>query len=67
VVPTQSSYATDGVAYRSAGIPTHGAAGVFIEDSEEFAHGLNERVRVGESYRGLIFWDALIRTLGAGR
>jgi acetylornithine deacetylase/succinyl-diaminopimelate desuccinylase-like protein len=63
VVPTQVAYATDGAVYRNAGIPTYGAAGVFIMDSEDFAHGLNERIRVKEFYNGLIYWDALIRAL----
>ena len=63
VVPTQAAYATDGAVYRNAGIPTYGAGGVFIMDSEAFAHGLNERIRVKEFYNGLIFWDVLIKAL----
>jgi acetylornithine deacetylase/succinyl-diaminopimelate desuccinylase-like protein len=63
VVPTQAAYATDGAVYRNAGIPTYGAGSVFIMDSEEFAHGLNERIRVKEFYNGLVFWDVLIRAL----
>jgi len=63
VVPTQAAYATDGAVYRNAGIPTYGVGSVFIMDSEEFAHGLNERIRVNEFYKGLIFWDALIKAL----
>jgi acetylornithine deacetylase/succinyl-diaminopimelate desuccinylase-like protein len=63
VVPTQAVYATDGAVFRNGGIPTYGAAGVYIMDSEEFSHGLNERIRVKEFYRGLTFWDVLIKTL----
>jgi acetylornithine deacetylase/succinyl-diaminopimelate desuccinylase-like protein len=63
VVPTQASYATDGAVYRNAGIPTYGVGGVFIMDSEEFAHGLNERIRVKEFYSGLTYWDVLIKAL----
>jgi acetylornithine deacetylase/succinyl-diaminopimelate desuccinylase-like protein len=63
VVPTQASYATDGAVYRNAGIPTYGVGGVFIMDSEMFAHGLNERIRVKEFYNGLIYWDVLIKAL----
>ena len=40
-----------------------GVGGVFIMDSEEFAHGLNERIRVKEFYNGLIYWDVLIKAL----
>ena len=66
VVPTQASYATDGAVYRNAGIPTYGAGGVFIKDSEEFAHGLNERIRVEEFYKALTFWSVLIKSLSGG-
>ncbi|MGB6354304.1 MAG: M20/M25/M40 family metallo-hydrolase, partial [Steroidobacteraceae bacterium] len=63
VVPTQAAYATDGAVYRNAGIPTYGTGSVFIMDSEDFAHGLNERIRVKEFYHGLTFWDVLIKAL----
>jgi acetylornithine deacetylase/succinyl-diaminopimelate desuccinylase-like protein len=63
VVPTQAAYATDGAVFRNAGIPTYGVGSVFIMDSEEFAHGLNERIRVNEFYNGLIYWDVLIKAL----
>ena len=63
VVPTQAAYATDGAVYRNAGIPTYGVGGVFLMDSEEFAHGLDERIRVNEFYKGLTYWDVLIKAL----
>lgn len=66
VVPTQASYATDGAVYRSAGIPTYGCGGVFIKDSEEFAHGLNERIRVDAFYDALTYWSVLIKALAGG-
>jgi len=66
VVPTQASYATDGAVYRNAGIPTYGAGGVFIKDSEEFSHGLDERIRVDEFYKALTYWSVLIRSLAGG-
>ena len=66
VVPTQASYATDGAVYRNAGIPTYGVGGVFIKDSEEFAHGLNERIRVDAFYDALTYWSVLIKSLAGG-
>ena len=66
VVPTQASYATDGAVYRSAGIATYGCGGVFIMDSEEFAHGLNERIRVGAFYDALTYWTVLIKSFAGG-
>ncbi len=66
VVPTQAAYATDGAVYRSAGIPTYGCGGVFIMDSEEFSHGLNERIRVHAFYDALTYWSVLIKSLAGG-
>jgi len=67
VVPTQAAYATDGAVFRNAGIPTYGAGGVFVMNSEEFAHGLNERIRVKEFYNGLTYWKVLIKALAGDR
>ena len=66
VVPTQAAYATDGAVFRNAGIPTYGAGGVFIMGSEEFAHGLNERIRMAEFYKALVYWNVLIKALAGG-
>ncbi len=66
-MPTQASYATDGAVYRNGGIATYGVGGVFIKDSEEFAHGLNERIRVEEFYKALTYWAVMIDTLAGGR
>ena len=67
VVPTQAAYATDGAVFRNGGIPTYGAGGVFVMHSEEFAHGLNERIRVKEFYNGLTYWNVLIKALAGDR
>lgn len=66
IVPTQASYATDGAVFRNAGIPTYGAAGVFMKESEAFRHGLNERIRVDAFYDALTYWSVLIRSLAGG-
>jgi hypothetical protein len=57
-------YGTDGVHIRRAGIPTYGTIGLFIRESEVFAHGLNERVPVRSFYDGLEYWHAVMVTLG---
>jgi acetylornithine deacetylase/succinyl-diaminopimelate desuccinylase-like protein len=66
IVPSMSSGATDGVFFRDAGIPTYGAGELFMKDSDSFAHGLNERIRVDGFYQGLTHWRVLITKL-AGR
>lgn len=67
IVPGMSSGATDGVFYRAAGIPTYGVGEIFMKESDDFAHGLNERVPVTETfYNGLRHWRVLLTEL-AGR
>ena len=59
-------YGTDVKEVRAEGIPTYGVMGVFIKDSDQFAHGLNERVAVREFYGALEHWYSILRSL-AGR
>jgi acetylornithine deacetylase/succinyl-diaminopimelate desuccinylase-like protein len=63
VVPGQSSGATDGLLFRSAGIPTYGVDGNFMRSKDEFAHGLNERLSVQSFYDSLTYWHALLKDL----
>ena len=66
LVPDMAPYATDGSVYRGAGIPTYGVSSTFVKASDEFSHGLNERIPVDAFYKGLDYWDVIIHTL-AGR
>jgi acetylornithine deacetylase/succinyl-diaminopimelate desuccinylase-like protein len=66
MVPVMSAGATDGVFYRAAGIPTYGVDGLFLKDSDDFSHGLNERVPVAGFYDNLAHWRVLLTEL-AGR
>jgi len=66
VVPAQSNGATDGLVFRSAGIPTYGVDGNFMKPEDDFAHGLNERLSVRSFYDSLEFWHVLVTEL-AGR
>lgn len=61
VVPRQDSGATDGAVFRGVGIPTYGTNQMFMKTSDEFAHGLNERIPVVGFYDGLQFWYLLIK------
>jgi len=60
IIPAMSAGATDGVFFRSEGIPTYGVGEAFMKDSDEFAHGLNERMPVEAFYNGLTHWRVLI-------
>jgi acetylornithine deacetylase/succinyl-diaminopimelate desuccinylase-like protein len=63
IVPEMAAYATDGSVFRAAGIPTYGASSLFIRGSDEFSHGLNERIAVPAFYAGLGHWYVLMTTL----
>jgi acetylornithine deacetylase/succinyl-diaminopimelate desuccinylase-like protein len=60
LVPYMSAGATDGKFFRAAGIPVYGVLFLFGKESEEFAHGLNERIRVDHFYNSLEDWHALL-------
>ena len=66
LVPYMSAGATDGKYFRAAGIPVYGVLFLFAKESEEFAHGLNERTRVDQFYNSLEDWHALLKDV-AGR
>jgi carboxypeptidase PM20D1 len=66
IIPYMAPYGTDGKETRQAGIPTYGTQGTFLKDSDQFAHGLNERVSVKAFYDALEFWHTVLTTL-AGR
>jgi acetylornithine deacetylase/succinyl-diaminopimelate desuccinylase-like protein len=66
VIPYMAAYATDGREVRSAGIPTFGVMGLFMKDSDQFAHGLNERVPVEQFFGALEHWKTMLSHL-AGR
>ena len=63
VVPEMAAYATDGSRFRAAGIPTYGVSSLFIKGSDEFSHGLNERIPVASFYAGLEYWYVIVTTL----
>jgi acetylornithine deacetylase/succinyl-diaminopimelate desuccinylase-like protein len=64
IVPEMAAYATDGSIFRASGIPTYGASSTFIKGSDDFSHGLNERISVAAFYAGLEHWYVLAKTLG---
>ena len=53
ISPYLESGGTDGLIYRSAGIPTWASSGIFIRNEEMFAHGLNERIPVASFYQAV--------------
>ncbi len=58
-----SSGATDGMHFRSAGLPTWAASSVFMDPDDNFAHGLNERLPIKTFYEGLEHWEIILKEL----
>ena len=65
ITPYLETGGTDGLVYRSAGIPTYASSGVFMKNSDAFAHGLNERIPVASFYQAVDHIHDLAVTLGA--
>lgn len=63
VVPIMETGGTDGRYFRSAGIPTYGVSGVFLDIDDIRAHGRDERIGVKDYYDGLESTYRLVRTL----
>lgn len=63
VIAYMESGGTDGMHFRSAGIPTWAVSGVFMDPDEMFAHGLNERVPIDTFYGSLDHWSIILREL----
>lgn len=63
VVPSMEAGASDSLHFRAAGIPSYNAASLFSKPSDNFAHGLNERVQVGGIAASLEYWRSVIKDL----
>ena len=63
IVPIMSAGATDSLHFRARGIDSYGVAGVFMTASDEFAHGLNERVPEAAVDGALDHWHTLLTTI----
>ncbi len=63
VVPMQEPGMSDAVYTRGMGVPTYGMSAGFIKDSDNYMHGLNERVPVKSFYDYLDFWYVLVKDL----
>ncbi len=61
-IPIMVMGATDGLYLRTAGIPTYGVQGIFIDDFR--AHGRDERVGIDDFYEGSEFLYELVKALG---
>ena len=63
VFPSMASGASDSMWFRHAGVPSYGASPVFIKESEDFSHGLNERTPVSNIRPAITYYLSLIPAL----
>lgn len=63
IIPTQSSGASDSMWFRAKGVPAYGISPIFIKDTDEFSHGLNERVQTSNIRPGLVYYFSLFTDL----
>lgn len=63
IVPHMASGASDSLHFRAAGIPSYTLSGIFLKASDEFAHGLNERVTAASLPGAMQMWYQLLKDL----
>ena len=65
IVPMQEPGLSDAVFTRGIGIASYGVGAGFIKDSDNYMHGLNERVPISSFYDYLDFWYVLVKDLAS--
>ena len=63
VFPAMASGASDSMWFRSHGVPSYGASPVFIKDSDDFSHGLNERIPIANTRPAIAYYLSLFTDL----
>lgn len=65
VIASQASGASDSMWFRALGVPSYGASGTFMRESDDYSHGLNERVPLGNIERSLVYYRLLLTALSS--
>ena len=65
IIASQASGASDSMWYRALGVPSYGASGTFMKDSDDYSHGLNERVPIDDIGRSISYYQALLTDLAS--
>jgi len=63
VFPSMASGASDSMWFRYHHVPSYGASPVFIKDSDDFSHGLNERTPIAAIAPAIVYYLSLIPDL----
>jgi acetylornithine deacetylase/succinyl-diaminopimelate desuccinylase-like protein len=63
VFPSMASGASDSMWFRYHHVPSYGASPMFIKDSDDFAHGLNERIPISNIQPAIDYYLILLPEL----
>ena len=63
VFPSIASGASDSMWFRGVGVPSYAASPVFIKNSDDFSHGLNERAPIANIRPSIDYYLMLLRDL----
>jgi acetylornithine deacetylase/succinyl-diaminopimelate desuccinylase-like protein len=63
VFPSMASGASDSMWFRYHHVPSYGASPVFIKDSDDFSHGLNERTPISNIAPGIDYYLSVVGDL----
>jgi len=63
VFPSMASGASDSMWFRHHGVPSYGASPVFNKSSDDFSHGLNERIPISNITPGITYYLSLVSAL----
>ncbi len=63
IIPSQASGASDSMWFRAIGVDSYGASPIFSKDSDDFSHGLNERVHLSNTRPGINYYLSLFSEL----
>ncbi len=63
IIPSMSAGATDSMHFRGRGVPSYGIAPIFMKQSDQFAHGLNERTPLSELTPAVTYFRRVVTEL----
>lgn len=63
IIPEMSAGASDSLYFRSHGVPSYGVGSLFMKASDDYSHGLNERVHLGSVDGALDQWKVMLTEL----
>ncbi len=65
IFPSQSAGASDSMWFRAVGVPSYGASASMSKDSDDFSHGLNERIALANVGPGIVYYTSVLRDLAS--